>query len=257
MRFALSSSGCDLELDLYSTLVGERRVISIIGAGGKKTTMYALARAARGRVALSSTSHMYPYATAAVDAIETITAAMTTMPRRLDARVVAYGGISTTPQRLDGLTAMQIEQLVHDRSFDLVLIKADGARARWVKAPAAYEPIIPPATERVLYLVSAQVIGRVLDERIAHRPELVAAVTGAAIGEVLTATHIGRLLANDEGALKGSGAIEIVPILNMVDDLICAAQARAAAVLALALTTRFDRVVLASRGQPARLSSYR
>ena len=58
--------------DLFATLVGAQRVISVIGVGGKKTTMCALARAAGGRVALSSTAHMYPYDRAQVDAVETM-----------------------------------------------------------------------------------------------------------------------------------------------------------------------------------------
>ena len=232
--------------DLFATLVGAQRVISVIGAGGKKTTMYALARAAGGRVALSSTAHMYPYDRAQVDAVETVAADSVVLPHRADARVVAYGGETAAAQRIGGLTSAQVAILAADATFDLVLLKADGARARWIKAPAAYEPIIAPCTDRVLYLVSAQVIGRPLDQRIAHRPELIAAITGAVTGQPLTAEHVGRLLASSDGALKDLGAMEIVPVINMVDDPTQERQAARAATVALALTTRFDRVVLAS-----------
>ena len=39
----------------------DRKVVCLVGAGGKKTTMYALSQSLTGTVALSSTTHMYHY----------------------------------------------------------------------------------------------------------------------------------------------------------------------------------------------------
>ena len=50
-----------MNAELVSALGATRGIVCLVGAGGKKTTMYALARAHPGRVLLSSTSHMYPY----------------------------------------------------------------------------------------------------------------------------------------------------------------------------------------------------
>jgi len=230
--------------DLVDTLLGSHRIVSLVGAGGKKTTLYALARAVPGRVALSSTSHMYPYDTAAVACV--VTVAPGAMPPSAQGRIVAYGGVTDTDQRIGGLSEQQIENLAARAEFAHILIKADGARARWIKAPASYEPIVPRCTERVLHLISIGVVGRVLDARIAHRPERVAEETGAAIGERLTPAHIARLIASPSGALRGVGTAEVVPIINMVDDAARLAAAREAARFALAATTRFDRVVLAA-----------
>jgi probable selenium-dependent hydroxylase accessory protein YqeC len=230
--------------ELVDALLGSRRIVSLVGAGGKKTTLYALAEALSERVALTSTSHMYPYARSTVERVVTVLPDGT--PPAAEGRVVAYGGLTDTTKRLGGLSERQIEQLAALPDYARILIKADGARARWVKAPAPYEPIIPACTERVLYLVSGAVIGCALDERIAHRPERVAAVTGARIGELLTSVHLARLLASPAGALQGLGAAELVPVINMVDDAERLTSARHAARAALAATTRFDRVVLAA-----------
>lgn len=234
------------QYDLAATLVGSARVISLVGAGGKKTTLYALARALSGRVALSSSSHMAAYDEDVVDEVVTLAAGGLALPPPSLARVVAFGGEAESPERRHGLSLEQIERLVADRSFDHVLLKADGARARWIKAPADYEPIVPPCTERVLYLVSARVLGAPLDERIAHRVERIAAVCGAEPGAPLTVEHLATLLASEAGALQGIGRAELLPIINMVDDKDLETQARTVARRALARTTRFDRVVLAS-----------
>lgn len=232
--------------DLVATLCGGRRIISVVGAGGKKTSMYALAGAVSGRVALTSTAHMYLYDQALVDVVELVEPHHDVLPRFPDARVVGYGGLALDTPRVAGLTAAQVAALAADPDFALVVIKADGAKGRWVKAPADYEPIVPPCTERVLCFASAQVIGRPLDDTIAHRPALIAAATGAAPGAPLTVEHIGRLLASPLGSMKGLDAHEVLPVLNMVDDAVVERAARAAAHLALELTTRFDTVVLAS-----------
>lgn len=237
--------------DLVATLLGPRRVCCVVGAGGKKTTMYALAAASSGRVALSSTSHMYPYDRRCVDTVVTLGEGQSRWAAPAG-RVVAFGGATDTDHRVGGLSEAQIDALVQDSAFAHVILKADGARARWIKAPADYEPVIPACAERVLYLVSAKVIGRILDERIAHRPERIAEVTGATVGAALSAEHVGRLLVAEEGALKGLGHAEIVPVLNMVDDDATEVLARRAADYALAHTARYARVVLASM-QAARI----
>lgn len=232
--------------DLTASLIGEARVISLVGAGGKKTTLYALARALRGRVALASSSHMAAYDTTVVNEVVTLRVGGLSLPVPTSGRIVAFGGEAESAERIHGLSFAQIAQLVADPSFDHVLIKADGARARWIKAPAAYEPVVPPGTDRVLYLLSAQVIGELLDERIAHRVERLAAVCGAQAGAPLTVEHLATLLASDAGALQGIGQAELLPVINMVDDNALAAQARAVACRALSKTTRFERVVLAN-----------
>ena len=231
---------------LTASLIGEARVISLVGAGGKKTTLYALARALRGRVALASSSHMAAYDTTVVNEVVTLRVGGLSLPVPTSGRIVAFGGEAESAERIHGLSFAQIAQLVADPSFDHVLIKADGARARWIKAPAAYEPVVPPGTDRVLYLISAQVIGELLDERIAHRVERIAAVCGTQAGAPLTVEHLATLLASEAGALQGIGQAELLPVINMVDNNALAAQARAAACRALSKTMRFERVVLAN-----------
>jgi probable selenium-dependent hydroxylase accessory protein YqeC len=115
---------------------------------------------------------------------------------------------------------------------------------RGLKAPRDGEPNFPPRVDTVLSVASIQVLGHPLDERWVHRPERVAAVTGARAGETLTTAHLARLLASPEGALKGVGGAPVIPVINKVDDGRWAEQARKTARQALAMTARFDRVVL-------------
>lgn len=232
--------------ELLSALGATAGIVCLVGAGGKKTTMYALARTHPGRVLLSSTSHMYPYDPEQVDTIVALADAPAPLPDFSEHRVVAIAGTTDTPKRLGGLPAERIREVYTNGGFDVCIIKADGARARWIKSPGPHEPIIPPFADTVIPIVSAQVIGRPLDDRIAHRPQRLTELLGIEPGETITAAHIGALLSHPGGSLKGTGTASVVPLINMVDDDEILELARAAARSALARNERLSRIVLAS-----------
>ena len=71
-------------------------------------------------------------------------------------------------------------------------------------------------------------------------------ITGAAPGEPLAPIHLARLLAAADGALHRTGDAIVVPIINMVDGPEMLLAARETARQALAMTRRFERVVLAA-----------
>jgi probable selenium-dependent hydroxylase accessory protein YqeC len=165
-------------------------------------------------------------------------------------RLVVYAQPSPKPGRVGGVPPAALASLHDAGGFTVTLIKADGARMRWIKAPAAEEPVLPPGVATVLPLVSAKVFGEPLTEAVAHRLERVAAVTGARPGEPLTPAHVARLLTSEHGALQGAGSATVVPIINMVDDQARREAARAAARLALASSNRLARVVLTRMTAP-------
>jgi len=82
-------------------------------------------------------------------------------------------------------------------------VKADGARTRLLKAPNEREPQIPASADRVVPVASAGAVGEPLTAETVHRPERVAAITDAAVGDEITPELVGRVLAHEEGGLKG------------------------------------------------------
>lgn len=230
-------------------LLGAREgIVCAVGAGGKKTTLYALAAAHPGRIALTATVFMTKFSRRLG-----AHALITERPDLADAlaaaqghRRVAYARPSTKSGRVAGVQRELIGDCHRRGGFDLTLVKADGARMRAIKAPAADEPVIPESATTVLCLVSAMAIGEPLDERIAHRPERVAAVTGLRPGATVTPEAVGRLLASGAGALQGIPPhARAIAIINAVDDDDRLGVARSAAREALALgRDRLERVVL-------------
>lgn len=235
--------------ELLDVLEARTGIICAVGAGGKKTTLYRLAGLHPGRVGITATVPIARFprtldAEEVIADVEELARAVVEAAARH--RRIAFALPEVKKARYGGLPGELLREIRNRAGFDCVLVKADGARMRWIKAPDDSEPLIPSGATTVLPVVSARAIGEPLSEQIAHRPSRVEAVTGARIGEPLSTTHVARLLASPAGALRDTGHALIVPILNMVDSNALRRVAERAARQALDLTDRFDRVVLTS-----------
>ena len=237
---------------LIDALDAREGIICVVGAGGKKSAIYQLAREHPGRLALTATVHTTVFPDDL--GLQTIIDDDANLTARVAAadpeRSVAYACPSNKPGRHAGARPATIRAIHDAGGFSATLVKADGARMRWIKAPEADEPIVVPGADIVIPVVSARAIGESLSERVAHRVDRVAAVTGVAPGEVLTPESVGRLLASEQGSLYRAAGARIAPVINMVDNNGKEELARAAARVAIASTSRFDRVVLCSLRRP-------
>ncbi len=167
--------------------LGIRRgdAVAIVGSGGKATLMYRLAGEAVDRgyaVITTSTTHLHPPTSKQTRGFyvtgETPDWPALVPPALKTRRHVTVLGARPRPDKLKGLDAEELEQLREVCAPELLLIKADGARARLFKAPGNHEPVVPAETTRGVVVASLKSVGIPLDERQVHRPELVAKLTG-------------------------------------------------------------------------------
>ena len=234
-------------ISLLDLLEARSGVVCAIGAGGKKSLLKHLALEHPGRVAITATVFTTYFQEniglgVAIEADADLPAAVA----RLDpARSVAYACPGDKPERHAGASPATIERIHREGGFAATYVKADGARMRWVKAPADDEPALPACATTVLPIVSALVLGQPLSAQVAHRVERIEPVAGLLENETIRPEHLGRLLASPQGLMKLTEGRRVVPVINMVDDAAREAGAREAAAVALDLCDRFDHVVLA------------
>ncbi len=232
--------------ELLETFYAHNGLVSLIGAGGKKTTLLRLARSHPGRVGVTSTVLIPPFtkqlqAQEVVEPADRLTAAVEAAAFR--SRRVAFALPAEKPKRLGGVDPAQVVEIHRRAGFDLCLVKADGARFKGIKAPGAAEPVIPESSV-VIPIVSASVFGEPLSEQIAHRVDRIVTLTGAVRGDPIAPEHVARLLAAAQGALQNIGEARVIAAINMVHTAAQRRLARQAAELVLALTDRIDRIVL-------------
>lgn len=215
----------------------------VVGAGGKKTTLYSLADRIERAVVTATVripifdSHVASVAVTddPVDAVESATEwpIGVVAAREADDRYLGYD-----PET--------VAELGRADSADAVLVKADGARMREFKAPGDREPRIPDNADTVIPIVSAHVVGSPLSEERVHRVERVAELTGLEPGDPIRPADVATVLASPAGGLKDvPGGATVIPLVNKVDDPDREAAARD---IAAEILSRADvpRVVLAS-----------
>lgn len=232
---------------LFELLDARSGIVCAVGAGGKKSVLGWLATHHAGRVALTAsvvTTH-FPDELGfdvAIDEADRLAARIATLDV---AGNLAYACPSDKPGRHAGVPCEVIEQIHHAGGFAATYVKADGARMRWLKAPAPDEPVLPAACRSVIAVVSARAIGEPFDSRVAHRLDEVARITGLAPGERITPLHVGRLIAHPDGPCRTATGRRGVPLINMVDDATRESLAREAGRAALDLDPAIPQVVLA------------
>jgi len=184
-------------------------LISIVGAGGKTTTMYTLASelAAKGlRIVTTTTTNIYFPSHGETDTL-IVSAEISTLLKMVNSAWKEHQRITVAAKaigagKVGGLQPDQPFELLTKSGADVVIVEADGARHSMIKAPAEHEPVVPPQTHLALLLMSAEAINQPLSAVIAHRPERIAAVLGINLGDVLTSELAVRLMTNEQGAMK-------------------------------------------------------
>jgi probable selenium-dependent hydroxylase accessory protein YqeC len=150
--------------------------------------------------------------------------------------------------KLVGVASDVLERLSLELPKVTWLVEADGARGRLLKAPAAYEPVIPSGADRVVVVAALDAIGRRLDGDTVHRPEIAARLLGATIGARITPAMLVELVAYPLGGMKGIPAgAEVVVLLTRWDGSAADGEGVAERLLR---TGRFARVVEADLRAP-------
>ena len=96
-----------------------------------------------------------------------------------------------------------------------LLIEADGARRKPLKAPADHEPAIPAWVDTTAVVCGLAGLGHPLSLQWVHRTQRFAELSGLSPGETIGVDHLVKVLLHPEGGLKGvpTGARPVV-ILN-------------------------------------------
>lgn len=246
-------------MDLANALgLGDRELVSFVGAGGKKTSMAHLTAQGRGtyRVGYTTTTHMPPPAelSVIVENSEQIRSRIEAERSLEDPLGFASERIEN-PARVDakvkGFAPHTIDRIFKTGVLDWVLVKADGARMREFKAPGEDEPVVPAESTLVVPVVSAKIFGNRLDDQSVHRPERVASITGVEVGTEITPDLVGAVLADDSGGLKHvPRSARVVPIINKADRTGERETARKALETAFERSDRFEAGLVTSFEAP-------
>lgn len=155
-------------------------VTAVIGGGGKTTLLRTLGEelARHSRVLLCTTTKMLPYPDLP------FAGNRQELEQLRDKHSLLCAG--TVLPETGKIAAPDMTMAELSVRFDYVLVEADGAARRPLKAHASHEPVIPPEANQTICVVGASGFWRPIREA-AHRPELYAECAGVTPETLVTA----------------------------------------------------------------------
>jgi probable selenium-dependent hydroxylase accessory protein YqeC len=205
--------------------VKAREMISLVGAGGKTTLMFRLARelsAGGTRVVTTTTTKILEPASGETG-ILFVDSDGERIKDFLTGHVDQYSHITVARERLElgklkGISPNLVDEFWRLDGINTIIIEADGAAGRPVKAPRENEPVIPTSTTLVVAVLGVDGMERELNEKNVFQPERISNITGIPLEERLTDEAIGLLMTHPEGIFKGAPSLSrVVAFLNKVD----------------------------------------
>jgi molybdenum cofactor cytidylyltransferase len=225
--------------------------LALVGAGGKTTALFQIARQLTPPVIITATTHLaYEQAFQADRWIQAVSPADLPAPAAVSPELLLITGPVSDDGRTRGVAPevlVGLQELSNVLSCPLI-IEADGSRRLPVKAPAEHEPAIPPFCDHVLVSAGLSALGMPLGVESVHRWERFSAISGLSLGERITPQALARVLLHPQGGLKNIPAgARRAALLNQADTP--ERQAQSATIAGLLLPA-YDAVLIASLGSP-------
>lgn len=177
--------------------VFSKRLIAIVGGGGKSTLMQQLCRefvAQESRVIVTSTTKFQVPSKLELVLQSETPDYVSAVQHFLD-KSSAVGLASEAYKDKNRLNGVSRQSVTEVRKFaDVILVEADGSRQRPLKTHKEYEPPIPNESTHVIIICGAEVVGQALNDKTVHRAELFARKWDMRQGDTLTPEVVAREL---------------------------------------------------------------
>jgi len=229
---------------LKALRLNEPAAVAFVGAGGKTTSIFQLARLLKQPAVVTTTTHMGLWQMQRGDRW------IVGMPDSGQLELMANGVsvITSAPdesEKVGGLSAKQLDQLhgiCQQKGWSL-LIEADGAKQLPLKAPAEHEPVIPAWVDLVVVVAGLTGLGASCDNAHIHHADRFASLSGLQRDERVGEDHLLAVLRSSAGGLKNIPEnSRKVLLLNQADD---EKRASAGRRLADQLLPAYDAVMIA------------
>lgn len=225
-------------MKLLSVLtINKGEKISIVGAGGKTTLMFALAEELkkRGRVLITTTTKIYLPTPNQYDCLilkdrfkdnkkeesnhrvnkKRVYLYYENMNenKREDNKVNVYGSSINEENKVLGVNDKDIYDVLDE--YDYMLIEADGSKKKPLKGWREDEPVISNFTSMTIGVLSGEVFKLKVEEKNIHRVEEFLRLTGETMGCTMTEKGVLAIIFKEKGLFKNSKGRKVLFINKM------------------------------------------
>lgn len=180
-------------------------MIALVGAGGKTTTMLALAQNYKfrnKRILVATTTRIYLPPEDARDYLVLGTSENPIEQPAPEGSVTVVGEGMEPNGKLIGVSPQWLDEVFEKKTFDVILVEADGSKGKPLKAPAEYEPVIPQKSTHVIGIIGMDAWGEAVNTHWVHRLEHFMRVTGCQEGQTIDGDVLMKLINSPVGLFK-------------------------------------------------------
>ena len=203
-------------MQLSNAIGLEQGILACAGAGGKTSLLLTLASelmVRRQPLLLTTTTKMFFHQ---VEAFAPLITADYVQGAEFVAQQAGQGQVAAwfaarTGEKVVGLEPDWLARLV--AAMPYILVEADGAQQKLLKAPGLHEPVWPEATSLYVGVLNCHAIGKPCTVQYVHRLEHVLTLTGLAAGQLVRLQDVARLAGHPAGIFRGSSGRKVL-VLN-------------------------------------------
>jgi molybdenum cofactor cytidylyltransferase len=178
------------------------KVIAFVGAGGKTTAVFQLARELPQPVLVTTTTHLGTWEIPLADHHLIV-------PEISDIDKHEFHGVTLVIDSIQDDRVVGVKEDIlywlcaYTKTHNIkLLIEADGSREKALKAPDKHEPAIPDFADVVIVVAGLSGLGKLLNDEYVHRPQLFSTLSGLALNDSITPDSLVRVLTDPNGGLK-------------------------------------------------------
>ncbi len=193
-------------------MLADGGVVSLVGAGGKTSLMFRLARELTkdGESVLSTTTTKIfepsPDQAPRLILAESVSRLTSQAQVLLKNQRHICAAAARLPEqgKLGGFLPEIVDDIRSSQLFRWIIVEADGAAGRPLKVPAEHEPVIPACTTHLVGLVGLNGVGRPLNDQWVFRRRQFVELTGLEPGADVTDTAVTDVLVDKNGIFKNA-----------------------------------------------------
>lgn len=207
----------------FPALLNAYRLIAFTGSGGKTSLAQwaaSIAQTKKKRTIITTTTKIFPPPSECIITEDGESDFLIRVHDKLkeSPMVIVASRFDHITGKLIGLHPQAISRLHHAGLADLILVEADGAARKPLKAPNATEPVIPPETDLCIAVMGLDATYEPLCESTVHRSDIFSFITGRSKSKAILPVDMYRIATAPDGLFKGCPSnTDRVVFLNKAD----------------------------------------
>ncbi|SHG62854.1 molybdenum cofactor cytidylyltransferase [Thermosyntropha lipolytica DSM 11003] len=190
-------------MDNFDFANDKKEMISFVGGGGKTSSIFKLAhelKAKNKRILVTTTTKIMVPKPEDFDELVIIPEPKLNVLQPEQGTITVLGReFLNKGEKLAGVNPGFLDDIFRSRYFDYILVEADGAKQKSLKAPAADEPVVPSLTTKTVGVIGLRVLNRKVDDEV-FRSEIFKNLCGA--GDIVNLEQIFKLITLPAGLFK-------------------------------------------------------